>query len=287
MTELRRRMEDDMVARGLASRTRSSYLWAVTSLARFYRRSPDQISDAEVQAYVVHLLRERQLSSSTGNVVVSGLRFFYHTTLKRARTTFDIPLSRPRGRGKLPVLLSREEVRRLIDHASNSKYRAMLLTTYAAGLRLNEVLHLRVSDIDSARMTIRVQQGKGGQDRYTVLSPHLLAALRQYWTLRRPPMWLFPSETTGEPLHPTALQRMYQVAKRRAGIGKPGGIHGLRHAFATHLLEAGVDLHTIQRLLGHSHISTTTRYFQLTRHTEIGPDSPLDLLARFVPPPQG
>jgi integrase/recombinase XerD len=182
--------------------------------------------------------------------------------------------------------LSREAVDRLIQHAPNPKYRAMLLTTYAAGLRLNEVLHLRVGDIDSARMTIRVEQGKGGQDRYTVLAPHLLDELRRYWTQRRPRTWLFPSEATGEPLHPTALQRAYQVAKRRAGIGKPGGIHGLRHAFATHVLEAGVDLHTIQRLLGHGHISTTTRYFQLTRHTEVGPDSPLDLLAHFAPSPQ-
>jgi integrase/recombinase XerD len=284
MTELRRRMDHDMVARGFASRTRSSYLWAVTSLARFYRRAPDQISDAEVQAYLVHLLRERQLASSTCNVVVCGLRFFYHTTLKRARTTFDIPLSRQRG--KLPVLLNPEEVDRLIHHAPNPKYRTMLLTTYAAGLRLNKVLHLRVSDIDSARMTIRVQQGKGGQDRYTVLSLHLLEALRRYWTVGHPRTWLFPSQATGEPMHFTALQRAYQTAKRRAGIGKPGGIHGLRHAFATHLLEGGVDLHTIQRLLGHGHISTTTRYFQLTRHTEVGPGSPLDLLARFEPPPQ-
>ena len=285
MTELRKRMDDDMVARGFASRTRSSYLWAVTSLARFYRRSPDQISDEEVQAYLVHLHRERQLSASTCNVVSSGLRFFYHVTLKRHRTSFNIPLSRQRG--KLPVLLSRDEVERLIRHAGNPKFRTMLLTTYAAGLRLNEVLHLRVTDIDSSRMTIRVEQGKGGKDRYTVLSARLLAALREYWTRARPQPWLFPSDRTAQPMHPTALQRAYGIAKRRAGIRKPGGIHGLRHAFATHLLEAGVDLHTIQRLLGHGHITTTTRYFQLTRHTEIGPDSPLDLLARFAPPPQG
>lgn len=163
----------------------------------------------------------------------------------------------------------------------------MLLTTYAAGLRLNEVLHLRVTDIDSARMTIRVEQGKGGKDRYTVLRPRLLEALRAYWTLERPRTWLFPSQETGQPLHPTALQRAYHLAKLRAGITKPGGIHGLRHAFATHLLEAGVDIHTIQRLLGYGYITTTTRYFQLTRHTEVGPDSPLDLLARFAPPLQG
>jgi site-specific recombinase XerD len=282
MTELRRRMDDDMVARGLAERTRESYLWAVTGLARFYRRPPDRISDDEVQAYLVHLLRERQRSWSTCNVVANGLRFFFHTTLKRDRTTFTIPA--PRQRQTLPAILSREEVEHIVAHAPNPKYRTMLLTTYAAGLRLNEVLHLRVSDIDSTRMTLRVEQGKGGKDRYTVLSPRLRDALRAYWILVRPRTWLFPSQETGQPLHPTALQRAYHLAKLRAGIRKPGGIHGLRHAFATHLLEAGADIHTIQRLLGHGYISTTTRYFQLTRHTEIGPDSPLDLLAQLAPP---
>lgn len=285
MTELRLRMDDDMVARGFAERTRESYLWAVTGLARFYRRPPDRISDEEVQAYLVHLLRERQRSWSTCNVVANGLRFFFHTTLKRDRTTFTIPA--PRQRQTLPAILSREDVEHIVARAPNPKYRTMLLTTYAAGLRLNEVLHLRVPDIDSTRMTLRVEQGKGGKDRYTVLSPRLRDALRAYWTLTRPRTWLFPSQETGQPLHPTALQRAYHLAKLRAGITKPGGIHGLRHAFATHLLEAGVDIHTIQRLLGHGYISTTTRYFQLTRHTEIGPDSPLDLLARFTPPPQG
>lgn len=284
MTKLRRRMDDDMVARGFADRTRESYLWAVTGLARFYHRSPDQISDAEIQAYLVHLLRDRQRSWSTCNVVANGLRFFYHTTLKRDRTTFTIPA--PRQRQKLPAILSREDIERVIAHVSNPKHRTMLLTTYAAGLRLNEVLHLRISDIDSGRMTIRIEQGKGGKDRYTVLSRRLLDTLREYWKVARPTLWLFPSQETGKPLHPTALQRAYQQAKLRAGIKKPGGIHGLRHAFATHLLEAGVDIHTIQRLLGHGYISTTTRYFQLTRHTEIGPDSPLDLLERFAPPTQ-
>lgn len=284
MTALRQRMEDDMVARGFADRTRESYLWAVTGLARFYRRPPDQISDDEVQAYLVHLIRDRQRSWSTCNVVANGLRFFYHTTLKRDRTTFTIPA--PRQRQTLPAILSRQEVEQVLAHAANLKHRTMLLTTYAAGLRLNEVLHLRVTDIDSARMTIRVEQGKGGKDRYTVLSAHLLEALRQYWRLGHPRTWLFPSQETGQPLHPTALQRAYHLAKLRAGITKPGGIHGLRHAFATHLLEAGVDVHTIQRLLGHGYISTTTRYFQLTRHTEMGLDSPLDLLASFRPAPE-
>ena len=285
MTELRRRMDDAMQVRGMADRTRETYLAAVTGLARYYRRSPDQISDDEVQAYVLYLIRDRQRSWSTCNITVHALRFLYHTTLKRDRTTFCVPS--PRQPGTLPAILSRAEVERLIAHAPNPKHHAMLLTTYAAGLRLNEVLHLRVTDVDSARMTIRVAQGKGGKDRYTVLAPRLRDALRSYWRATRPEPWLFPSAETGQPMHPTALQRTYHVAKQRAGITKPGGIHALRHAFATHLLEAGVDIHTIQRLLGHRHISTTTRYFQLTRHTEMGPDSPLDLLDQFAPQPPG
>jgi site-specific recombinase XerD len=242
------------------------------------------MSDDEAQAYLLHLIRDRQRSWSTCNITVNALRFLYHTTLKRDRTTFTIPA--PRQRQKLPAILSREEVEQVIAHAPNPKHRTMLLTTYAAGLRLNEVLHLRVTDIDSARMTIRVEQGKGGKDRYTVLRPRLLDALRGYWKTGAPRPWLFPSQETGQPMDPSALQRAYHTAKLRAGITKPGGIHGLRHAFATHLLEAGVDIHTIQRLLGDGYISTTTRYFQLTRHTEVGPDSLLDLLARFAPPLQ-
>ena len=284
MTELRRRMDEDMIVRGFADRTREAYLWAVTGLAMFYRRPPDQLSNEEVQAYLLHLIQDRQRAWSTCNMVVHGLRFFYHTTLKRDQTTFSIPARRQPCR--LPALLSREEIQRLIAQVPNLKHRTMILTTYATGVRLNEVLHLRVQDIDSARMTIRVEQGKGGHDRYTVLSARLLAALRAYWTVARPRSWLFPSDRTEAPMHPTALQRTYATAKRRAGIQKPGGIHGLRHAFATHLLEAGVDLHTIQRLLGHGQISTTTRYLQLTRHTQMGPGSPLDLLERFAPPPQ-
>jgi site-specific recombinase XerD len=278
-------MEEDMMVRGLAERTREAYLWAVTGLAQFYRRSPDQISDEEVQAYLLHLIRDRQRSWSTCNIVVHGLRFFYHTTLQRDRTAFRIPTARRPGR--LPALLSREEVQRLIAHATNQKHRTMMLTAYAAGLRLNEVLHLRVCDIDSARMTIRVEQGKGGKDRYTVLSETLREALRAYWRAFRPTTWLFPGRGD-RPLDPSALQRAYGDAKRRAGLTKPGGIHALRHAFATHLLEAGVDLHTIQRLLGHQSIATTTRYWHLTHASLTTQAARLDLLSVASPiPPQG
>jgi site-specific recombinase XerD len=284
MTKLRQRMDDDMLARGLADRTREAYLWAVTGLARFYHRSPDQISDAEVQAYLVHLIRERQRAWSTCNIVVNGLRFFYHTTLKRDRTTFSIPS--PRQSGKLPIVLSREEVQRLLTHAATQKYRTMLMTKYAAGLRLSEVLHLQAHHIDSARMMIRVEQGKGGKDRYTLLPARLLEALRAYWRVARPPDWLFPArKDPARRMDPSSLQKAYLTAKRRAGLTKSGGVHTLRHCFATHLLEAGVDLHTIQRLMGHRHLSTTARYLQLTRHTQIGSDSPLDLLDRLDAPP--
>ena len=276
MTELRRRMDADMVVRGKADRTRETYLAAVTGLARYYHRSPDQISDDEVQAYVLYLIRDRQRSWSTCNITVHALRFLYHTTLKRDRTTFCIPS--PRQPGTLPVLLSRAEVRHLIAHAANVKHRTMLMTSYASGLRLNEVLHLRVGDIDSARMTIRVEQGKGGKDRYTVLSAHLLEALRAYWKIYHPTTWLFPSPHGAHPLDPSGLQRAYHTAKRRAGITKPGGIHALRHAFATHLLEAGVDVHTIQRLLGHQSIQTTTRYWHLTHASLTTQATRLELL---------
>jgi integrase/recombinase XerD len=281
MTELRRRMDEAMIVRGMADRTRETYLWAVTGLARFYHRSPDQITDDEVQAYVLHLIRDRQRSWSTCNIVVHGLRFLYHTTLKRERTTFCIPS--PRQPGRLPALLSRDEVQRLIAQATNQKHRTMLMTTYAAGLRLSEVLHLQIRHIDSARMAIRVEQGKGRQDRDTLLPPRLLEALRAYWTVHRPTAWLFPGKDPSRPLHPSSLQKAYLTAKRRAGLTKPGGIHTLRHCFATHLLEAGVDLHTIQRLLGHRSITTTTRYWHLTHASWTTQAARLDLLAD--PPP--
>jgi integrase/recombinase XerD len=281
MTELRRRMDEDMIVRGFAARTREAYLWAVTGLAKYYHRAPDGITDDEVQAYLLYLIRDRQRSWSTCNIVVHGLRFFYHTTLKRDRTTFAIPS--PRQPGRHPVLLSRGEVQRLIAHAANLKHRTMLLTTYAAGLRLNEVLHLKVADVDSGRMTIRVEQGKGGRDRYTVLSASLLEALRAYWRVYHPTTWLFPSASRPAPLDASGLQRAYHVAKRRAGIHTPGGIHGLRHAFATHLLEAGVDLHTIQQLLGHRSITTTTRYWHLTHASLATRADRLDLLRDSVP----
>jgi site-specific recombinase XerD len=284
MGTLRKQMEADMVLRGMSERTRESYVAAVAGLAKYYGRSPDQVSEAQVQRYLLHLIEERKLAWSSCNIVVSGLRFLYRTTLKRREAQFDIP--RARAPQKLPQILSREEIARLIELTPNPKHRALLMTAYGAGLRVSELCHLKVSDIDSARMTIRVEQGKGAKDRYTLLSPRLLAELRAYWREYRPPQWLFAARGAQRPLDVSTAQKFYTAAKGRAGITKRGGIHALRHAFATHLLEAGTDLHTIQRLLGHGDLRTTMRYFHLARQTVLATPSPLEWLdqAPALPP---
>ena len=285
MTQLRQRMDNDMLVRGMAERTRESYLAAVARLAKFYRRSPDQLTEAEVQAYLVQMLREETLAWSTCNLSVSAFRFFYHTTLKRSAPTFTIP--GPKQPQKLPEILSPEEVRRVIESTSNRRQRALLATTYAAGLRVSEVVHRKVTDVDAQRMSLRVEQGKGTKDRYTLLSARLLEELRAYWRAYRPQGgWLFPTRGGQRPMDMTTVQKIYTAAKRRARIPKRGGIHALRHAFATHLLEAGVDLHTIQRLLGHGHIGSTMRYFHLARRTLLTTPSPLEWLdLGTLPPP--
>jgi site-specific recombinase XerD len=276
MGELRDRMHHDMVVRGLAERTRESYLAAVTGLVKFYDRSPDRLTQREVEAYLVHLAEERQLAWNTRSLITNGLRFFYHTTLGRKRMGFAIP--RPKTQARLPEILSREEVARLLSSPKNPKHRLLMMTAYAAGLRVSELVALRVTAIDSDRMTIRVEQGKGSQDRYTLLSHRLLEELRAYWRRQRPWPWLFPSQPGGRPVSISCAKRVWGRAKRDARVTKRGGIHALRHAFATHLLEAGTDLHTIQRLLGHRHISTTMVYFHLARKTLAEHSSPLDLL---------
>lgn len=276
MGELRKQMDGDLVVRGMAVRTREAYLGAVAGLAKHYGRRPDRIGEAEVQKYLLHLIEERKLAWASCNVVAQGLKFFYRVTLKRSEAQFVIP--RARQPQKLPQILSREEVSTLIEKTANRKHRAILMTAYGAGLRLNEICHLKVADIDSKRMTIRVEQGKGAKDRYTLLSPRLLKELRCYWALYQPRQWLFTARDGERPIYDQTVQRIFYSAKDRAGIAKACGIHGLRHAFATHLLEAGVDIHTIQRLMGHGHISSTLRYFHLARKHLAGTPSPLELL---------
>ena len=277
MGKLRKQMEADMALRGLAYRTLQSYIESVAKCAKFYHRSPDQITEPECQSYLLHLLQERKLAHSSCNVVASALQFFYRVTLKRRETEFCLP--RQKVPQRLPQILSREEVAALFEHTSNLKHRAFLMTTYGAGLRLSEACHLKIGDIDSSRLTIRIEQGKGAKDRYTLLSPRLLEELRRYWFAHRPKLWLFPSPRDADrPMLPKSADRIYHAAKDRAGITKAGGIHALRHAFATHMLEAGTDVHTIQRLLGHGNLSTTARYFHLAQKHLSGATSPLDLL---------
>jgi len=277
MTRLRSKMRDDLTVRGRAPATRRAYLHAVEGLAKHYRRSPDRISDEEVQAYLAHLVRDSHLCFSSMNVAVQGLRFFYYVTLGRDRMQFSIPMARTPS--KLPEVLSREEVQLLLSMTQNLKHRALLTLAYAAGLRAAELVHLKVRHIDSKRDVIRVECGKGNKDRYTLLTPRLLEVLREYWKQDRPADWLFPGGVPGQPLTTKAAWRSYTAAKRRAGIQRAGGIHVLRHCFATHLLEAGVDLRTIQCLLGHGRIQTTVRYLRVLRKGVDEKDSALDLLA--------
>jgi site-specific recombinase XerD len=276
MSALRKQMDGDLVVRGMAVRTREAYLSAVAGLAKYYKRRPDRIDEAEVQKYLLHLIEERKLAWSSCNIAAQGLKFFYRVTLKRSEAQFGIPTARQPQ--KLPQILAREEVAALLEKTMNIKHRAILMTAYGAGLRLNEICHLKLTDIDSARMTIRVEQGKGAKDRYTLLSPRLLTELRRYWIAHRPKQWLFTRRDPTRPISDGTVHRLYHAAKLRAGITKEGGIHALRHAFATHMLEAGVDIHTIQRLMGHGHIGSTLRYFHLARKHLAGTPSPLELL---------
>lgn len=275
MSELRTRMIRDMALRGFSPRTHQAYIGAVVGLAKYYRRSPDQITNDEVQAYLAHLIQERELSWSTCSQAAHAFRFLYHVTLGHERAEFHVPA--PKQPQKLPEILSREEVWRLLHACTHPRHRLLLATTYAAGLRVSEVVALKVSDIDAERMTVRVEQGKGARDRYVPLAERLLHDLRAYWQTAPPRVWLFANRQGTRPIDRTVAQKIYMTAKLRAGIRKQGGIHALRHAFATHLLEAGTDLHTVQRLLGHRHITTTMRYFHLSQGRIVGTRSPLDL----------
>lgn len=278
MKTLREQMNDAMILRGFAVRTQESYLAAVRALAKHYRRSPDLLTTEEIEAYHLHLIVERKLACSSVNQSASACRFLFDKVLRRPLSRFDIPMAKvPKS---MPRVLSRDEVARLFAAAPNPRARTLLMLTYAAGLRVSEVCALQLVDIESApdRMCIKVRQGKGGRDRYTMLSPQLLQTLRDYWHRYHPRIWLFPNPSGDGPIDITTAQRIYGAARDKAGLGRQGGIHTLRHCFATHLLESGVDIHTIQRLLGHGHVSTTMRYFHLAHHKLTGTTSPLELL---------
>jgi len=267
----------DMELRNFSPATQRGYLRAVAGLAEYYHRSPDRISTEEIQDYVVYLLSERKVAIGTCHGIITGLRFFYTVTLKQDGASVPIPQVKKVTR--LPEILSPEQLERVFAAPRNLKHRVLLMTAYGGGLRVSELVHLKVTDIHSDRMMIRVDQGKGKKDRYTLLSKRLLVELRTYWKIKRPPVWLFPGIHLHKPGCARMAQKAYAKAVAKAGITRKGGIHTLRHCFATHLLEAGEDIRTIQLLMGHSSILTTVRYLQVTSKTLQGTPSPLDLLA--------
>ena len=275
MGELRTRMIREMTLRGFSPRTHKAYIGQVVGLVRHYGRAPDRITNEEVRSYLAHLVQQRKLSWSTCNQAANAFRFLYHDVLGHERSEFHVPA--PHQPQKLPEILSRQEVSRLLAAPPNPKHRLLLATIYAAGLRVSEAVGLKISDIDTDRMTMRIEQGKGAKDRYVPLSVRLLHQMRAYWAAYPPRIWVFESRSRTRPIDVTVAQRVYGQSKLRAGIAKHGGVHALRHAFATHLLEAGIDLATVQRLLGHRHISTTMRYFHLSQGRVVATRSPLDL----------
>lgn len=276
MSELRKRMIRDMQLRNFSPGTQRGYLRTVAVLAKYYHRSPDTIGPEEIQDYIVHLLSERKLAVGSCHAIITGLRFFYTVTLKQDGASVPIPQVKKITR--LPEILGPEQLQRLFAAVCNPKHRVLLMTAYGGGLRVSELVHLKVTDIHSDRMMIRVDQGKGRKDRYTLLSKRLLKELRNYWKIKRPPVWLFPGIHLHKPGCARMAQKVYAQAVAKAGITRKGGIHTLRHCFATHLLEAGENIRTIQLLMGHSSILTTVRYLQVTSKTLQGTQSPLDLL---------
>lgn len=279
---LRTRMIQDMQLDRLSKSTQKHYVAAVSNLAKFYGRSPDQILEQEVRGYLHYLLEVRELAWSSVNVIMAGISFFYTRTLDRK----DFPRRMPRRKieARVPVVLSKQQLARLFDAVSSPKHRTILMTAYAAGLRGAEAVRLEVADIRSDRGLIRIQQGKGNKDRYTVLPTPLLQRLRSYWLWARPRHWLFPGKVPGRPISTDAPRDAYRKAARIAGIGEPGSLHTLRHCFATHLLEAGVDTRVIQVLLGHRSLSTTARYTKVTSRALPQIDAAFDLIDRLRTP---
>jgi site-specific recombinase XerD len=275
-------MIEDMTVRNLSPATQRSYVHAVAKFSRFFGRSPEHLDLEDVRAFQVHLVAGG-MSWPALNQTVCALRFLYGVTLGTAELPERIPYARePR---KLPVVLGADEVVRFLEAVPSLKCRAALTAAYAAGLRTCEVTTLKVADIDSSRMVIRIEHGKGGRDRYVMLSPQLLGILRSYWRLARPGPWLFPGRDAAHPLHPAALHAACRSARAAAGIDKRITVHTLRHSFATHLLESGTDIRIIQALLGHASLQTTARYTQVATSTIRRTPSPLDHLRLEVTPP--
>ena len=278
MGELRDRMVRDMDVRRFSQRTIESYVAGVRGLAKYYRRPPDQLSNDEVQRYLLYVREERQLSASTCNQIRCALKFLYAVTLRRPQASLAVPPMRREQ--KLPQILSREEVERILAAARTLRERLLLMAAYGSGLRVSEVVALRPADLDVERGVIRVEQGKGKKDRYTVLAERLVREVGQYYAVYgHPEHWVFPQRhDAARHMDTSSAQKIYYTAKRRAGVTKTGGIHALRHGFATHSLEAGLDLPTLGRMLGHTSVTTTMRYLHTTTKRVSAQISPLDRL---------
>ena len=285
MSPLQQRMLEDMQLRGLSARTQEAYARAVWQLAQYYRRSPDQLSDAELRQYFLYLANEKKIARPTATIALCGLKFFYEQTLKQQWPT--LRFVRPPREWKLPVVLSREEVRRILHQVRIPVYRACLTTIYACGLRLLEGTRLQVPDVDSGRLLLHIH-GKSKKDRYVPLPTPTLQLLRTFWRTHRSPLWLFPAATRhglahslahdGGPVTRSSLQGAFRAALKRSGLAKPAHVHTLRHSYATHLLEAGFNLRVIQDHLGHRSPRTTAIYTHLTREVRAALTEPLNHL---------
>lgn len=266
-------MQRDLQLRGLSPKTQRAYLDKARDFARYFKQAPDQLGEEQIREYL-HYLLQKKVSDSTYRQAFGSLKFLYQTTMKQSVVFDKIP--RLKTRRKLPVVLDRTEIEALFSVTKNLKHKAILMITYSSGLRLAETSHLKVTDIDSKRMMVRVT-GKGGKDRYSILSSVALETLRQYYRKYRPSDWLFEGQRPGSALAERTVERIFEIAKDRAGITKPATLHTLRHSFATHLLEAGTDLHHIQLLLGHKSPKTTTIYLHVSNRALSRITSPLDL----------
>ena len=283
MSPLRRRMIEDMTIRNLSPATQQSYIHAVSKFSRYFGRSPEKLTLEDVRTYQVHLA-SMAVSWGSLNQAVCALRFFYGVTLGQATIPERIPYAREPC--KLPTVLSADEIVRFLEAVSSLKSRVALTTAYAAGLRVSEVVALKLRDIDSDRRVIRIENGKGGKERYVMLSAPLLGILRSYWRLAHPSLYLFPGRTENKPIEQTVLHAACRSAAAAAGLDKRVSVHVLRHSFATHLLESGADIRVIQVLLGHENLSTTARYTRVSTGLIAATASPLDRLSLDVTPPE-
>ena len=277
MGKLHDQMEGDLILKAYSPHTQKAYLRGARHFARHYMRSPQEMGEQEVRDFLLHLVRDRHASPATQDMYVSALKFLYVVTLKRPEVVKD--LSHPKRPKTLPVILSPEEVLRVFKAVRSVKYKAIMATAYAAGLRISEVCSLSVSDIDSQRMRIHIRSGKGKKDRYVMLGESLLVLLRQYYQAVRPQgEYLFPGQKPQRHITPTAVRQVLRKVIRDTGLSKKVTMHTFRHCFATHLMEAGTDIRILQVLLGHSSILTTLRYTHITDRLVQKLVSPLDML---------